>query len=140
MSTFKSIHCTGDAVIDGNLTVMGGYVDITPTLSFTTGISNLISYSRYYPHLKLTVFSMRVTRKSSYTFDGSDAGTSYTIAKIPSQYAPSQVSVALSLHASIGSLNAMVHGAINSEGEITLRMNGKTNPTYFYFSGSWITD
>lgn len=119
---------------------MEGYVDITPTVSFTTRISDLISYSRYYPHLKLTVFSIRAARKYSYTFDGSAARIIYTIAKIPSQYAPPQVSVALSFYAGIGSLDAMVHGAINSEGEITLRMNGKTNPTYFYFSGSWITD
>lgn len=139
MSTFKDIHCIGDVIIDGNLEVMGGKISIIPTISFASGISSLVSHSYYYPHLRMVVFSMRAERKSSYTFDGTTAGTTYVIATIPSQYAP-VISVALTTYASIGSLDAMVQGAVTGDGEINLRMNGKTNPTYFYLAGSWVID
>lgn len=124
MSTFKDIHCIGDVIIDGNLEVMGGEISIIPTISFASGISSLVSHSYYYPHLRMVVFSMRAERKSSYTFDGTTAGTTYVIATIPSQYAP-VISVALTTYASIGSLDAMVQGAVTGDGEINLRMNGK---------------
>ena len=75
MSTFKDLHCTGDVIIDGDLLVQGGPIDITPTLEYTEGISELSSTIRYIQFLRFLSFHMRATR--SATFDGGSNGELY---------------------------------------------------------------
>lgn len=59
MSSFESIYCKRNAIINDNFEIMGGQVTITPTILYTSAIQSLVTYSVYYPHLKMVVFSMR---------------------------------------------------------------------------------
>ena len=137
MSTFKDLHCTGDVTIDGDLLVQGGPINIPVTILMTDRIDAVYSQSKYIPHLKMTILNVRLERKTSFTFDGTESGTSWDIVSIPSQYAPSDLSVACYSYIGIGSLSAEINCSIDAEGIIKLRMNGKTNPQYFYIGGVW---
>ena len=137
MSSFKDLHCTGDVTIDGDLSVQGGPIDITPTLEYTEGISELSSTIRYIQFLRFCSFHMRATR--SATFDGGSSGEIYILATIPQQYAPN-LTTPLSIYAAVGSLDVNLYAHIDSLGQICMRMIGKTNPQYFYLSGQWFID
>ena len=68
--------------------------------------------------------------------DGGSAGTSFELGTIPAEYAPA-LTTALATYCMTGSTAPIVQGAIDGGGTIYLRMNGSTNPQYFYMSGSW---
>ena len=140
MSTLEDLHCTGDVTIDGDLLVQGGPIDIPVTILMTDKIDAVFNQSKYIPHLKLTVLNVRLRRKTSFTFDGTEKGTSWDIISIPSQYAPAEVSTACYSYTGIGSLSAEINCSIDADGLIKLRMNGKTNPEYFYIGGIWFAE
>ena len=71
--------------------------------------------------------------------DGGSAGTSFEIGTIPAEYAP-VLTTALATFCMTGSTSPIVQGAVDGEGIIYLRMNGSTNPQYFYMSGSWFVN
>ena len=71
--------------------------------------------------------------------DGEDAGETYVLGSIPGEYVNVFLNP-LTTYAAQGSLNAEVQGYINTDGDITMRMNGSTNPTYYYLYGFWVVD
>lgn len=64
----------------------------------TDKIDAVLSQNKYIPHLKSTILNVRLIRKTSFTFDGTENGTSWDIASIPSQYAPVEVSTVHVIH------------------------------------------
>ena len=71
--------------------------------------------------------------------DGGSAGEPYVLGSIPEEYVNVFLNP-LTFYTAQGTLNAQVQGYVNADGEITMRMNGSTNPTYYYASGFWAVD
>lgn len=71
--------------------------------------------------------------------DGGSAGKVYVLGFIPEEYV-NVFSSLLTFYTAQGTLNAEVQGYVSTDGGITMRMNGSTNPTYYYASGFWIVD
>lgn len=109
-------------------------VEVPITIN-TDYVSAYIGACYYYPFLNACYLKIRFAR--SATLDGGTGGIEYTLATIPEEYLPTFVHP-LSVYAAQGNTTANIYGFINSLGSIGIRMNGSTNPTYYYLSGFWV--
>lgn len=121
--------------LNNNLTQLPK-IEVTVTIN-TQYVSDCVSICYYYPSINACYLRVRFSRKA--TLDGGSAGGTYVLGTIPEEYVNVFLNP-LTTYTAQGSLNAEVQGYVSIEGNITIRMNGSTNPTYFYLYGFWIVD
>ena len=121
--------------LNNNLTQLPK-IEVPVTIN-TQYVSDYISICYYYPSINACYLRVRFTRKAN--LDGGTAGESIVLGYIPGEYVNYFLSP-LTTYTAQGSLNAEVQGYVSTDGNVTIRMNGSTNPTYYYLAGFWVVD
>lgn len=128
--TIGGFECKFPAKFYGDITAPS-LTPIPIDVTYNTTNASAVSNNSYYiPIFNMVVIDVRFTRKFS-----ASAKTDYTMATVPSEYAPSRAT-ALTLFSSSDASTPMAN--INGSGEINIRITGATNPTYFYLSGVYM--
>lgn len=89
------------------------------------------------PALKMVFMRARFTRKIS---TDTTAAQDIALGTMPASYAPIGVTCSLSLYGAWGTATGSFYpggATIDTNGNISFRQAGKSNPTYWYVSGCW---
>lgn len=108
-----------------------GYGPI-PVTQNTTNVTEVTSDIRFYPFLRMVMFSAR------FTVTAFNAGDSRQLGTIPSAYAPATVTAALQAHCNVLAASREMSAYCNTDGNIQISVGAAVAAgKYIYLSGVW---